>query len=276
MTDATNVLERVRDHYGAVGLADRLKTALTVFGAEEQRLNPRQLAGVDQFHTRGHAATLELAELAGVTAAASLLDIGSGIGGPARVLAETYGCRVTGVDLSEPFVEAARYLNRRTGQEGQVSFEVASALDLPFDDGKFDVVLLQHVAMNIAERERLYREIRRVLRTGGRLATYDIVSNDAEPHYPVPWARSEETSFLLSAEATCEAVQQAGFRSLTFKDDTPIAKAWIAELKASGPPPSPNLGIVMGPDFGAALGNLGRSLMEDRIGVLTAVFEAVS
>ena len=272
----TDVLEKVRDHYDAVGLTERLKAALAALGPEDRHLTPTELAGVDQFHTRGHAATLELAKLAGVTAATLVLDIGSGIGGPARVLAEAYGCHVTGVDLSEPFVEAARYLNRRTGQEGEVSFKVASALSLPFDDAAFDVVLLQHVAMNIADRPRLYREIYRVLKPGGRLAAYDIVSNGAGPHYPVPWARTEETSFLLTADATREAVERAGFKTLVLNDDTPVAKAWIAELRASGPPPSPNLGIVMGPGFGDALSNLGRSLMEGRIGVLTAVFEAVS
>jgi ubiquinone/menaquinone biosynthesis C-methylase UbiE len=270
------LLEQVREHYDAVGLAERLKAALAGFGPEEQRLTPRQLAGVDQFHTRGYPATLELAKLAEVTAAKSVLDIGSGIGGPARVLAETCSCQVMGVDLSDSFVEAARYLNQRTGQEAQVSFEVGNALDLTFGDAAFDVVLLQHVAMNIADRARLYREIWRVLKPGGRFATYDIVSEGSEPHYPVPWARTDDTSFLLTAAATREAVERAGFRTLALQDNTPIAKAWIAELRASGPPPPPNLGVVMGSGFGDALGNLGRSLIEGRIGVLTAVFEAAS
>jgi sarcosine/dimethylglycine N-methyltransferase len=271
-----DVLEQVRDHYGAVGLTERLKVALEAFGPEDQRLTPQQLAGVDQFHTRGHAATLELAKLAGIAASTTVLDIGSGIGGPARVLADTYGCRVTGIDLSQTFVDAARYLNQRTAQEAEVSFEVASALELPFHDAEFDIILLQHVAMNIGDRARLYREIRRVLAPGGRFATYDIVSSGGEPHFPAPWARTAETSFLLTAEATRKAVEQAGFRTLGWQDDTPIAKAWITELRASGPPPSPNLGVVMGPGFGDALGNLGRSLMEGRVGVLTAVFESAS
>jgi sarcosine/dimethylglycine N-methyltransferase len=106
------------------------------------------------------------------------------------------------VDLSEPFVDAARYLTERTGQSGQVTFQCASALDLPFDDGRFDAVFLQHVAMNIADRMRLYGEIRRVLNAGGRFATYDVVLLSGAPHYPVPWARTPDTSFLLSAPAT--------------------------------------------------------------------------
>jgi len=271
MTDA---LDGVRDHYHATGLTDRLKIALAVFGPEDQQLTPQQLGALDQFHTRGLAATAELAKLAGITADMAVLDVGSGVGGPARFLAATYGCRVTGIDLSEPFVDAALYLTRRTGQSEQVSFRAASALDLPFDGSRFDAVLLQHVAMNIAERARLYREIRRVLKPSGRFATFDVVANGSEPYYPVPWARTSTTSFLLTADATREAIEQAGFRTLASQNDTEAAKAWFTQLRASGPPPSPNLGVVMGPDFAQLSTNLARNLLEGRLGILTAVFEA--
>jgi len=273
MNDA---LDGVRDHYRATGLTERLKTALAVFGSEEQRLTPQQLAALDHFHTKGLAATEELARLAGITADMSVLDVGSGVGGPARFLAATFGCRVTGVDLSEPFVDAARYLTERTGQGGKVEFQAASALELPFDDGHFDAVFLQHVAMNISDRARLYHEIRRVLKRGGRFATFDVVSITDELHYPVPWARTAATSFLLTADATREAIEQAGFRTLISQDDTESAKTWFARQRASGPPPSPNLGVVMGPDFAELAANLGRNLMEGRTGILTAVFEAAA
>ena len=273
MSDA---LDSVREHYRATGLTERLKAALAALGPGDRRLTSQQLAALDQFHTRGLAATAELGKLAGIGAGMSILDIGSGIGGPARFLAATYGCRVTGVDLSEPFVEAARYLTERTGQTAQVSFRAASALELPFDDGRFDVVLLQHVAMNIADRPRLYREVRRMLTSGGRFATYDVVLGGGEPHYPLPWARAPATSFLLTAAATREAIEPAGFRTLAAKDDTEAAKAWFAELRTSGPPASPNLGVVMGPDFAMLSANLGRSLAEGRLGILTAVFDAAS
>ena len=130
--------------------------------------------------------------------------------------------------------------------------------------------------LNIFDRARLYREIRRVLKSGGRFATFDVVSNGGDPHYPVSWARTPATSFLLTAAATREAIEAAGFNTQAWQDDTEAAKAWIAELRASGPPPSPNLGVVMGPDFAAVAGNLGRSLTEGRLGILTAVFEAAS
>ncbi len=277
----TDTLDGVRAHYRAAGLTERLKTALSVFGGEDQRLLPQQLAALDQFHTRGLGATAELAGLAGIAADMAVLDVGSGVGGPARFLSQTYGCRVTGVDLSEPFVDAARYLTERTGQSGQVAFQTASALKLPFDDGCFDAVLLQHVAMNIADRAQLYREIRRVLKSGGKFATYDVVAKGGEPHspvpyYPVPWARTPATSFLLTAEATRKAIEGAGFRNVVWQDDTEAAKGWVIQLRASGPPPQPNLGVVMGPDFAELAANLGRNIMEGRVGVLTAVFEATS
>jgi sarcosine/dimethylglycine N-methyltransferase len=272
----TDVLDGVRNHYRATGLVERLKVALAGFGPEDQPLAPQQLAPLDQFHTRGLAATADLARLVGIEPGMAVLDVGSGIGGPARFLAGTYSCGVTGVDLSEPFVDAARYLTERTGQTGQVSFKTANALDLPFDDGRFDAVFLQHVAMNIADRAGLYREIRRVLKSGGRLATYDVVLHGGEPHYPVPWARTPDTSFLMTAAATREAIEPAGLRTLTWLDDTEAAITWFAQMRASGPPPSPNLSAVMGPDFPQLTGNLARNLIEGRLGILSAVFEATS
>jgi SAM-dependent methyltransferase len=275
-----DVLDGVREHYRATGLVERLKTALAVLGPETARLSPGQLAALDQFHTRGLAATAELGKLAGLGAATAVLDVGSGVGGPARFLAATYGCRVSGVDLSEPFVEAARYLTERTGQSGEVSFQAASALAMPFDAGRFDTALLQHVAMNISDRAQLYAEIRRVLRPGGRFATYDVVLQGGDAHYPVPWARTPATSFLLTADATRALIEPAGFRTLVWQDDSEAAKAWVAQLRAAGGraspnPPPLNLGVVMGRDFAQLAANLGRNIVEGRVGILTAVFEAV-
>jgi len=115
-----------------------------------------------------------------------------------------------------------------------------------------------------------------VLKSGGRFATFDVVLSSGEPHYPVPWARTPATSFLLTAIATREAIEPAGFRNVAWQNDTEAAKAFFAQMRAAGPPPSLNLGVVMGPDFAQLAGNLGRNLMEGRLGILTAVFEAAS
>ena len=146
----TDLLGGVCDHYRANGLTERLKAALTALGPEDQRLTPHQLGTLDQFHTCGLASTVEIGKLARLAADMSVLDIGAG--GPARFLAATYGCQMMGVDLSESFVDAARYLTERTAQSAKVSFQIASALDLPFEHGRFDLALPQHVAMNIAAR----------------------------------------------------------------------------------------------------------------------------
>jgi SAM-dependent methyltransferase len=138
-----DVLDAVRDQYRATGLIQRLEAALAALGPEDQRFTPQQLGGLDQFHTRGLAATVQLAELVGITADMSVPDVGSGVGGPARFLAATSGCHVTGVDLSDQLVGAARYLTERTGQSGQVSFQTASALELPFDDGPVSIAVVE-------------------------------------------------------------------------------------------------------------------------------------
>ena len=266
-------------HYAATGILERIRAALAALGPQDRPLTPRELGAMDQFHTRGHAATAELAELAGIGPGDRVLDLGCGIGGPARLIAQSRGCRVTGVDLSEGFVEAARYLSLRTGQQDRVEFHCASALELGFADASFDVVLLQHVAMNIAQRDRLYREIRRLLAPGGRFATYDVLRGRGEPHYPAPWAREAGDSFLLDAASTRQAVEAAGLRVLAWRDDTQAAREWAAQLKAAAAaapsgPATPGLGVVMGPDFPLLAGNHARNLLEGRVEVLMAVFEA--
>ena len=268
-------LNGAREHYASTGVLQRIRAAL---GPDDRPLTVRELGAMDQFHTRGHAATAELAELAGIGPAHRVLDLGCGIGGPARLIAERCGCRVTGVDLNEGFVEAARYLSLRTAQQDRVAFHTGSALALDWPDASFDVVLLQHVAMNIADRSRLYREIRRLLVPGGRFASYDVVRGAGEPLYPAPWASDARDSFLLDAQATREAVEAAGLRVRVWRDDTPNARDWAAQLKAAASaskPTTPGLGVVMGPDFAVQASNHARNLLEGRVGVLMAVFEAV-
>jgi SAM-dependent methyltransferase len=272
VTISMDVTDRVRAHYNSSSLVDRIRTALAAIAVDDQKLTVAQLAMLDQFHTRGILATAELAGAAGLNAVDQVLDIGCGIGGPARYLASTFGCGVTGIDLSPSFVEAANYLTERCGLADRATFVEGNALRLPFDDATFDAVFLQHVAMNITDRAGLYAEVGRALKPGGRFATYDLVAKDGEVVYPAPWARDASTSFLVSAEGTRQALRTAGFTETFWRDDTQAALDWFKLTAASPPPAGLNLGIVMGAEFTAITGNLGRNIREGRLGVLSAVF----
>lgn len=267
----TTITDRVRAHYNGQGLTDRIKAALSAIVPEDELLTVAQLASLDQFHTRGILATRDLAEAVGLKTTDRVLDLGCGIGGPARYLADSFGCTVVGIDLSPSFVEAADYLSARCGLTDRVSFQVGDALTLTFEDGSFDTVFLQHVAMNIADRAALYAEIRRVLKPGGRFATYDVVSTGGAVIYPAPWARDEATSFLLSADDTRSALETAGFIPTLWRDDTRTALEWFNAAGANPPVAGLNLGVVMGAEFPAIAGNLGRNIREGRVGILSAV-----
>jgi SAM-dependent methyltransferase len=215
-----DITSKVREHYSATNLTDRIKSALATIALEDQTLTVAQLAPLDQFHTRGILATAELATVARLESSTRVLDVGCGIGGPARYLASTFGCKVIGVDLSAGFIEAANYLTDRCGLSDRVAFQVGDTLHLPFEEEAFDAVFLQHVAMNIEDRPGLYAEVRRILKPGGRFATYDLVLREGDVVYPAPWARDASTSFLLSASDTRTMLEQPGFRVILWRDDT--------------------------------------------------------
>jgi SAM-dependent methyltransferase len=267
----TDTKTKVRAHYNPTNLTERIRSALAAITPEEQTLTVSQLAPIDQFHIRGVFATAELATAAGITPSTRVLDLGCGIGGPARYFAATFRCKVTGVDLSPAFIDAAMYLTARSELSDRVSFQVGDALHLPFEDASFDAVFLQHVAMNIEDRPALYAEARRVLTPGGQFVTYDLVLRDGNVVFPVPWARDASTSFLLTEADTRTALEQAGFKVTLWQDDTQTALDWFKAARTSSPPSGLNLGVVMGPDFAAATGNLARNLGENRLGLLSAV-----
>ena len=249
--------EAVRTHYQA-GIEDRdalLGRIAAAVEAMEPPIDSRRLAPLDQFHMGGLAATTAVAARVGVPAGAAVLDAGSGLGGPARYLAETFGCRVAGVDLSPDYVAIARLLTERAGLADRVTFQEGDLLRLPFEDGRFDLVWTQHVAMNIADRAGLYRELRRVLKHGGRLAFYDPLAADGHPAltYPVPWAQTAETSTLLTAGETRDVLGQAGFHVLSLDDVTQEAMGWAQQ----GGPPQPG-GRERDDDRGRAHGRDGR------------------
>src|SRR6516165_7160005 len=164
----------VETHYTRHDLGDVILAALTATGKNLERLTPDDLTPVDEFHCGQRPATIRLAELSGFTGTERVLDVGSGIGGPSRFLASRYGCRVTGIDLTAEFCRVAEMLTRRTGLTGQVTYRHGNALDLPFDNASFDVVWSQNAAMNIADRDRLYTEMHRVLKHRARLALQEV------------------------------------------------------------------------------------------------------
>jgi SAM-dependent methyltransferase len=266
--------DEVNEHYGAEPLVARIDEALRRAGKGDRSLGWADLVPLDQFHVRGLGATRELAESLGLGAGANVLDVGCGLGGPARFLAATYQCHVTGIDLSQPFIDAAQMLTERAGLSDMVTFRQGNALNLPFADESFDHAWTQHVAMNIADRAGFYSSIRRVLRPGGRLAIYDVVAGDGgTPIFPVPWARVPETSFLLTPEAMRDALASAGFTEVSWADKTDAGRAWAAEMQANREAKPAPLGIhiVMGPRFAEMTANLGRNLQERRIRLVEAI-----
>jgi SAM-dependent methyltransferase len=270
----TDVTAKVREHYSAAGLTNRIKSALAMVSKEGEMLSVAQLAPLDQFHSRGILSTTELAGDAKLNPSSRVLDVGCGIGGPARYIAATYNCQVTGVDLSADFVEAATYLTARCGLSGRVTFQVGDALSLPFEAETFDTVFLQHVAMNISDRMALYAEMQRILRRGGRFAMYDLVLRDGDVVFPTPWARDPSTSFLLSESDTRAALEQSGFTADCWRDNTEAVSDWFARTMAEPPTSALNLSVVMGPDFRVMTGNLARSIRENRLGVLSAILKS--
>ena len=176
-------------------------------------LAPEQLAGIDQFHVRGLAATVQLADLTHLDSASKVLDAGSGFGGGARYLAKRFGCSVIGVDLTPAYVTIAELLSQRCGLSQLSRFQVGDLTDLQFSGAAFDLIWTQHVVMNIRQRDKLYGEFYRVLTPGGRLAFYDVIAGDGmpPPYFPVPWSATQETSFLLTRDETARSLETAGF-----------------------------------------------------------------
>jgi SAM-dependent methyltransferase len=265
--------ETVAEHYGRAVRADLgnvILAALDAAGKDVDHLTPDDLAPVDELHTRGRAATTDLARLLALKGTEHVLDLGCGIGGPSRYLAKTFGCRVTGIDLTPEFCRVAAMLAARTGLADKVEYRQGDALAVPFAEQSFDVVWSQNVVMNIAERDRLYAEIRRVLKPGGRYAFSEVVAGSGGPlHFPVPWARDPSISFLLSSEDTRAKLEAAGFRILVFEDQTADALERARErMKAASAPLALGLHIVLGQDGPTMLKNALRNYEEGRVGLV--------
>ncbi|HEX4109976.1 MAG TPA: methyltransferase domain-containing protein [Solirubrobacteraceae bacterium] len=260
-------------HYTTGLTRESIDRALREAGKDPQQLSPVDLAPLEDFHSLGRLATLELIHLAEVGAQDRVLDAGTGIGGAARLLAAEVGCRVIGVDLTAEYCETAEWLNAAVGLGSGIEIRRADVTELPFADGAFDVVISQHVQMNVADKSRLYAEARRVLDPGGRLALWDVTAGPVEPiRFPVPWATDPADSHLITPAALREVTTRAGFEVTAWNDLTGTA---AEAMRAFFDAPANPLGLhVFVPDFATKAANLIANAEQDRVRLIQAVLIA--
>jgi len=231
----------VVEHYSRGKLLQRILAGLKASGADLTRLQVGDLMPVDEFHIGGRAATEYAVGRMGLGPNDSVLDIGCGIGGAARFIASSIGCRVTGIDLTPEYIEVAKDLSRRVRLHERLSFETASATDMPFASATFDAAITLHVAMNITDRASLYAETARVIRPGGSLCVYDVMKmNEEGLDYPVPWAQTVETSHLTTPQQTRDLLSDAGFEVREVDDRRDFSLKFFEQINAdptAGPPP---------------------------------------
>ena len=265
MTETTGVAE----HYTKGGLLDRIKAGLKELGASEP-IDIETLAPVDEFHMGGRSATVPFVDKMGLTPDSRVLDLGCGVGGPARYTAKTTGAHVTGIDLTDEFVETGNELSGMTGLTDRVDLVQGSILELPFADASFDVAYMIHVGMNIADKATLMAETARALKPGGLFAIYDVMLvGDGDLLLPVPWASDSKGSALASPEQYRAALVEAGFEIVSEIDRTSFAEDFFAAQAAAqatvSGPPALGLHLVIGSDVKTIIGNMVANLKQGRI-----------
>jgi SAM-dependent methyltransferase len=246
MSEPPTLQQRVTQHYTQATGGDLLSAILEVLRASgtdvSGPLRYEDMASLDHFHGGALGATRALAQLGQLAAGERVLDMGGGLGGPARTLAVEYGCRVTVVDPTEPFIRAGQALTERLGLQSALEYFVGSSLAVPFADESFDVVWTQNAGMNIADKAGLVAEQRRVLRPGGRLVFQEIFAGPGgELICPVPWARDPATSFLVPPDQVRTLLQAAGFEQQAWQPlapDQPPASAQQQAPSSSAHAPS--------------------------------------
>jgi SAM-dependent methyltransferase len=259
----------------STGLSRRsIERALIDAGKDLDRLAPADLAPLEDFHTMGRFATAQLVEVSQITRQDRVLDAGSGIGGTARYLADACGCAVTAVDLTAEYCDTHRWLNRLVGLDDSITVAQGDVTALPCPDGSFDVVVSQHVQMNVADKARLYSDARRVLTRGGRLALWDLTIADRRAlDFPLPWADAFANSHLVTPDELRTLLTSAGFAVEHWNDLTDQATALMQALLAQPPQP---LGLhAFVTDFRRKAENLTRALADGRLRAIQGVATAI-
>ncbi len=259
----------VQDHYGASGIVGRILAAVPWSSGDTSTLTADRLFPYDQLHGREILATRDHAARLNPANEAHVLDIGSGIGGPARYFASTFGCRVTGIDLTPDFVNAATELTRLSALSGQVAFVEGDAAAMPFEADTFDHACCFYVGMNLADKPSVLAESFRVLKEGATLIWTEVTTEGGAPHYPLPWARAQEGSHLVSRDRLTDRISEAGFQVLSVEDETDAHLELARRAMAEGTKPSRKSlqvnELVLGDDFMERRKNYIRSLSEGAI-----------
>jgi MPBQ/MSBQ methyltransferase len=239
-----DVADLVRGHYGGAGLEDAILRALRDAGMDADTLTAEQLAPVDQLHMGGAPATRHLLDQLALDTGSRLLDVGCGIGGPARLAAELVGCRVVGIDLAPDFIDVARRLTARLGLSELVEHRVSAGEVLDLEDGSFDAAMMIHVGMNIPDKAAVFAEVRRVLRAGGAFGLFEQMrTGTGAPTYPLPWAEDERSSFVATPEEYTDALETTGFAVEQVDNRT------AGVIPAGGGAPRLSPATVFGPPF---------------------------
>ena len=259
----------ISGYYASGDLLARLEARLREDGFDPARATFEALAPYDHFHGRGLEATEDMANLLQVSETDHVLDVGSGLGGPARYLARRFGCRVSGIDLTAEFCDVARHLTSLPGLRERVSFEQCDALAMPFGDAAFDGAYSMNVSMNIADKRALYREIHRVIKPGAWLSLSEVVQGPGgEQDYPTPWARTASSSFLATPAETLANLAASGFTIESLRETTEAALAYAARsravVEAGGKPPHRAVSLIHRALAGEAIANSARALRERR------------
>ena len=258
----------IAEHWGRGDVYALILSALEQASKSLNNLTVEDLAPVDHFHARGFPATVELGDRLPIQSGQHILDIGCGLGGPARYLAQRFQCSVSGIDITQPFVETANKLTSLLGMEDRITIEQGDACQLPYADGVFDGAYTQHVTMNVADRARFFAEAYRVLKPGAFFAlTEHGLGPAGNPHYPLPWSEDGRGAYLSPPSETCARLEAAGFTDIVVEDtgDKYLAAYKKAmELAAQGALPPLGVHILMGASAPQKTRNAARNIEEGR------------